>query len=116
MIGRAGRVSLNEFGNVIVIIEDEKTQNYFDEVLLQKLPNQTLLPTKAIATRTKKYIVECLLKGKTNLLENGEKYSDKKLTEETYEYAVKCLNMLLHDICTSINDYILFYCNIVCVI
>lgn len=106
LIGRAGRVSLNEFGNVIVIIEDEKTQNYFDEVLLQKLPNQTLLPTKAIATRTKKYIVECLLKGKTNLLENGEKYSDKKLTEETYEYTVKCLNMLLHDICTSNKSYI----------
>ena len=106
LIGRAGRVSLNEFGNVFLIIENEKTQNYFNEVLLKKLPNQTLLPTKAIATRTKKYIVECLLKGKTNLLENGEKYSDKKLTEETYEYAVKCLNMLLHDICTSNKSYV----------
>ena len=31
-------------------------------------------------------------------LEQGEKYSDKKLTEATYEYAIKCLNMLLHDI------------------
>lgn len=106
MIGRAGRVSLNEFGNVIVIIDDKKTQNYFNKVLLKNLPNQTLLPTKAITTRTKKYIVECLLKGKTNLLESGEKYSDKKLTEATYEYAIKCLNMLLHDICTNNKSYI----------
>lgn len=106
LIGRAGRVSLNEFGNVIVIIEDEKTQNYFDEVLLQKLPNQTLLPNKAITKRTKKYIVDTLLKGKTNLLEDGDKYKDKKLTEATYEYAVKCLNMLLHDICTNNKSYI----------
>ena len=106
LIGRAGRVSLNEFGNVIVIIDDEKTQNYFNKVLLKNLPNQTLLPTKAITTRTKKYIVECLLKGKTNLLESGEKYSDKKLTEATYEYAIKCLNMLLHDICTNNKIYI----------
>ena len=106
LIGRAGRVSLNEFGNVIVIIDDEKTQNYFNKVLLKNLPNQTLLPTKAITTRTKKYIVECLLKGKTNLLESGEKYSDKKLTEATYEYAIKCLNMLLHDICTNNKSYI----------
>lgn len=106
LIGRAGRVSLNEFGNVIVIIDDKKTQNYFNKVLLKNLPNQTLLPTKAITTRTKKYIVECLLKGKTNLLESGEKYSDKKLTEATYEYAIKCLNMLLHDICTNNKSYI----------
>lgn len=106
LIGRAGRVSLNEFGNVFVIIEDEKTQNYFNEVLLKNLPDQILLPNKAIAKRTKKYIVETLLKGKTNLLEDGEKYKDKKLTEATYEYAVKCLNMLLHDICTNNKSYI----------
>lgn len=106
LIGRAGRVSLNEFGNVFVVIEDEKTQNYFNEVLLKQLPNQTLLPNKAITTRTKKYIVESLLKGKTNLLEYNEKYKDKKLTEVTYEYAIKCLNMLLHDICTNNRSYI----------
>lgn len=106
LIGRAGRVSLNEFGNVFVVIEDEKTQNYFNNVLLQQLPNQTLLPNKAIAKKTKKYIVECLLNGKTNLLEDGEKYKDKGLTETTYEYAIKCLNMLLHDICTNNKSYI----------
>ena len=107
MIGRAGRVSLNEFGNVFVVIENEKIKNYFNDVLLQRLPNQTLLPNKAIAKKTKKYIVECLLKGKTNLLEDNEKYKDKKLTEATYEYAVKCLNMLLHDICTNNKSYII---------
>lgn len=107
LIGRAGRVSLNEFGNVFVVIENEKIKNYFNDVLLQRLPNQTLLPNKAIAKKTKKYIVECLLKGKTNLLEDNEKYKDKKLTEATYEYAVKCLNMLLHDICTNNKSYII---------
>lgn len=106
LMGRAGRVSLNEFGNVFVVIENEKTKNYFNDVLLQRLPNQTLLPNKAITKKTKQYIVECLLNGKTNLLEDGEKYKDKKLTEATYEYAVKCLNMLLHDICTSNKSYI----------
>lgn len=107
LIGRAGRVSLNEFGNVFVIIEDEKTQNYFNNVLLQQLPNQTLLPNKAIAKKIKKYIVECLLNGKTNLLEEGEKYKDKGLSETTYEYAMKCLNMLLHDVCTNNKSYII---------
>ena len=107
LIGRAGRVSLNEFGNVFIIIEDENTRKYFNEVLIQKLPNQTLLPNKAITTKTKKYIVECLSQGKTNLLENGEKYKDKGLTEATYEYAIKCLNMLLHDICTNNKSYII---------
>ena len=106
LIGRAGRVSLNEFGNVFVVIEDEKTQNYFNNVLLQQLPNQTLLPNKAITKKTKKYIVECLLNGKTNLLEENEKYKDKSLSETTYEYAIKCLNMLLHDICTNNKSYI----------
>lgn len=106
LIGRAGRVSLNEFGNVFVVIEDEKTQKYFNNVLLQQLPNQTLLPNKAIAKKTKKYIVECLLNGKTNLLEENEKYKDKGLSETTYEYAIKCLNMLLHDICTNNKSYI----------
>ena len=107
LIGRAGRVSLNEFGNVFVIIEDEKTQNYFNDVLLQQLPNQTLLPNKAITKKTKKYIVECLLNGKTNLLEESDKYKDKGLSETTYEYAIKCLNMLLHDICTNNKSYII---------
>lgn len=106
LIGRAGRVSLNEFGNVFVVIEDQKTQNYFNNVLLQQLPKQTLLPNKAIAKKTKKYIVECLLDGKTNLLEENEKYKDKGLSEATYEYAIKCLNMLLHDICTNNKSYI----------
>jgi len=107
LIGRAGRVSLNEFGNVFVIIEKPKTENYFNDVLLKELPRQTLLPSKAISSKTKKYIVERLLQGKTNLLEEGEKYSDRNLTEVTYEYAIKCLNMLLHDICTNNKSYIL---------
>lgn len=106
LIGRAGRVSLNEFGNVFVVIEDEKTQKYFNNVLLQQLPKQTLLPNKAITKKTKTHIVKCLLNGKTNLLEEGEKYKDKGLSETTYEYAVKCLNMLLHDICTNNKSYI----------
>ena len=51
--------------------------------------------------------MECLLNGKTNLLEEGEKYKDKGLSETTYEYAMKCLNMLLHDICTNNKSYII---------
>lgn len=106
LIGRAGRVSLNEYGNVFVVIEDVGTKNYFDSVLINPLPNQNLIPQKAIDKKHKILIVETLLQGKTNLLERGEKYKDKGLTEKTYEYATKCLNMLLHDICLQKDSYI----------
>lgn len=106
LIGRAGRVTLNEYGNVFVIVEDQSTIKYFDNVLLQPLPEQSLLPQKALVKKHKKYIVECLLGGKTNLLESSEKYADHDFTEITYEYATKCLNMLLYDLCTNNDSYI----------
>lgn len=106
LLGRAGRVSLNEFGNVFIILDNESSQKYFNRILLDAPPSQTLLPNKAITARTKRYIVESLLSGKTNILEKGEKYEDKHLTEATYNYACKCLNMLLHDICTNNKSYI----------
>lgn len=106
LIGRAGRVTLNEMGNVYIIIDDQKKQKYFDEVLLKPLPNQELLPQKALEKKHKKKIVSVLLRGKTNLIETNEKYIDQGFTEITYEYATKCLNMLLHDICTKNDSYI----------
>lgn len=51
-------------------------------------------------------IVSTLLQGKTNLIEATEKYSDRGFNETTYEYAAKCLNMLLHDICAKNDSYI----------
>ena len=106
LMGRAGRVSLNEYGNVFLFVGDSLTQCYYNEVLLKPLPNQTLLPTKALKQSTKRYIVEILLKGRTNLLLDGEKNSDHGFNEVTYEYAAKCLNMLLHDICNQNDSYI----------
>lgn len=106
LMGRAGRVTLNEFGNVFLFIEDKATQNYYNDILLKPLPNQTLLPTKALKQSSKRYIVEILLKGRTNLLLEGEKYSDHGFNEVTYEYATKSLNMLLHDICNQNDSYI----------
>ena len=106
LMGRAGRVTLNEYGNVFLIIGDSNTRKYYDKILLKPLPKQTLLPSKALSKKNKKYIVHTLLLGKTNLLENGEKYSDKGLTETTYEYASKCLNILLNDICNNNDSYI----------
>lgn len=106
LIGRAGRVTLNEYGNVFILIENTRVQNYFNDVLLKPLPKQALLPQKALDKKSKKYIVETLLKGKTNLLEKNEKYGDKGFTEITYEYATKCLNMLLHDLCNHKESYI----------
>lgn len=106
LIGRAGRVTLNEYGNVFMIIENSHTQNYFNNVLLKPLPKQDLLPQKALERKHKKYIVEILLQGKTNLLEAGEKYSDRGFSETTYEYATKCLNMLLYDLCNKKDSYI----------
>ncbi len=106
LMGRAGRVTLNESGNVFLIIEDDNYKQYFDEVLLKPLPKQNLLPQEALKDKHKKYIIERLIKGKTNLLEADERYSDKGFTESTYEYAAKSLNMLLHDICAKNESYI----------
>jgi len=106
LMGRAGRVTLNECGNVFLVIEDDRYKKYFDEVLLKPLPNQELLPQEALKDKHKKYIVERLLQGKTNLLEADEKYSDQGFTETTYEYATKCLNILLYDICAKNESFI----------
>lgn len=106
LMGRAGRVSLNEFGNVYLLIENSAARNYYDSVILNEIPVQKLLPSNALAKKHKKLIVETLLQGKTNLLLEGEKYADKGFTETTYDYAAKCLNMLLHDICAKRNSYI----------
>lgn len=106
LMGRAGRVTLNEYGNVFIVIEDDNFKKYFDEILLKPLPKQDLLPQEALHDKHKKYIVERLLQGKTNLLEVDEKFSDHDFSETTYEYATKCLNMLLHDICAKNESYI----------
>ena len=60
-------------GNVYILIDDKRKQKYFDEVLLKPLPNQELLPQKALEKKHKKAIVSTLLQGKTNLIEAGEK-------------------------------------------
>lgn len=66
LMGRAGRVTLNEYGNVFLFVGDRGAKNYYNDVLLKPLPNQTLLPTKALKSSSKRYIVETLLKGRTN--------------------------------------------------
>lgn len=106
LMGRAGRVTLNEYGNVYLIVEDKDVKKYYDDILLKPLPRQELLPSKAISKKNKKYIVQTLLSGRTNLLEIGDKYKDKGFTETTYEYSAKCLNILLHDICSNNDSYI----------
>ena len=106
LMGRAGRVTLNEYGNVFLFTGDVSTLKYYEDVLLKPLPSQTLLPSKALKLSSKKYIVTVLLEGRTNLLLAGEKYSDRGFNEVTYEYATKCLNMLLHDICSQNDSYI----------
>ncbi|MDE7216221.1 MAG: hypothetical protein K2O08_05385, partial [Clostridia bacterium] len=106
LMGRAGRVTLNEYGNVFLFTGEEATKKYYEDVLLKPLPSQTLLPSKALKQSSKRYIVQVLLEGRTNLLLQGEKYSDRGFTEVTYEYATKCLNMLLHDICSQNDSYI----------
>lgn len=106
LMGRAGRVTLNECGNVFLFVGDNKTKQYYEDILLKPLPSQSLLPSKVLKKSHKKYIVSVLLEGRTNLLLLGEKYEDRGFTEVTYEYATKCLNMLLHDICCQNDSYV----------
>ena len=106
LMGRAGRVSLNEYGNVFLIIENSTARKYYDDVILNDIPAQKLLPSKALTKKHKKLIVETLVQGKTNLLLENEKNADKGFTETTYDYAAKCLNMLLYDICAQKDSYI----------
>ena len=82
LMGRAGRVTLNEYGNVYLIIGDASVKEYYDEILLKPLPNQTLLPSKAISKKHKAYIVKTLLVGKTNLLEKGRNIVIKDLRKQ----------------------------------
>ena len=105
LMGRAGRVTLNECGNVFLIVEDSQYKKFFDEVLLEPLPKQELLPQEVLRDKHKRYIVDCLLQGKTNLLELNGKLKDQDFSETTYEYAAKCLNILLHDICVKNESY-----------
>jgi superfamily II DNA/RNA helicase len=105
LMGRSGRVTLNESGNVFLIVENNRYKEFYDTVLLQPLPKQELLPKQALTEKHKKYIISRLLDGKTNLLDKEEKYSDKDFSETTYEYATKCLNMLLHDICAKNESF-----------
>ena len=106
LMGRAGRLTLNEYGNVFLFVDNVATKQYYDDILLKPLPSQTLLPTKALKKSSKKYIVDVLLAGRTNLLQVDEKYADHGFTEVTYEYATQCLNMLLHDICSQNDSYL----------
>ena len=106
LMGRAGRVMLNEFGNVFLLIEDDQYKNFFITVLLEPLPKQELLPQEALKKKHKTAIVNRLLQGKTHLLEVGEKYSDQGFNETTYEYATSCLNILLHDLCTYNESFV----------
>lgn len=106
LMGRAGRVTLNEFGNVFLLARKPDYKKYFDKVLSELPPKQNLLPQEALTNVHKKLIIDRLLQGKTNLLEADEKPKDKKFTEESYEYATVCLNILLHDICNQKESYI----------
>ncbi|CCY07249.1 helicase C-terminal domain protein [Coprobacillus sp. CAG:698] len=106
LMGRVGRITLNELGNVFLFIGEKNEKTYYEQVLLNPLPNQTLLPSDALKLHHKSDIVKILLEGKTNLLHSDEKFKDKKFNESTYEYATKCLNMLLYDICSQNDSYI----------
>lgn len=53
LMGRAGRVTLNEYGNVFLFTGDVSTLKYYEDVLLKPLPSQTLLPSKALKLSSK---------------------------------------------------------------
>jgi len=110
LMGRAGRVTLSEMGNVFFLDEGsdkDKYKNFFNKVLLNPPPVQKLLPQEAIKPIQKKYIISRLLQGKTNLIEKDQKYENVVgFSRTTYEYATSCLNILLHDICNKNESYI----------
>ena len=102
LVGRVGRIEFNLYGNVFLTrIEDNvETQKYVD-LIEKEIPEQKLSLISELSKPQKKVIVECLSKGKIELLKHPANQS-----VETYELMRKFALILLKDIMSNRNSFV----------
>lgn len=102
LVGRVGRIEFNLYGNVFLtrIEENVEPQKYVD-LIEKEIPEQKLSLLTELSKPQKKIIVECLSKGKIELLKHPVNQS-----VENYALMRKFALILLRDIISNRNSFV----------
>lgn len=102
LIGRAGRIRFNLYGNVFLVSSSDRVQekDYID-LLRADIPEQKLSLESDLKPKLKKHIVNSLIEGKVDI----ERYNDNQ-SEEEYVMMRKFALILLRDIMNNRNSLV----------
>ena len=102
LIGRAGRIRFNLYGNVFLVSSGDrvKEKDYID-LLKADIPEQKLSLESDLKPKLKKHIVNSLIEGKVDI----ERYNDSQ-SEEEYVMMRKFALILLRDIMKDRNSLV----------
>lgn len=102
LIGRAGRIRFNLYGNVFLVSSGDrvKEKDYID-LLKADIPEQKLSLESDLKPKLKKHIVNSLIEGKVDI----ERYNDSQ-SEEEYVMMRKFALILLRDIMNNRNSLV----------
>lgn len=102
LIGRAGRIRFNLYGNVFLVSSGDrvKEKDYVD-LLKADIPEQKLSLESDLKPKLKKHIVNSLIEGKVDI----ERYNDNQ-PEEEYVMMRKFALILLRDIMNNRNSLV----------
>lgn len=102
LIGRVGRISYNLYGNVFFVSEDKSiTKDDYIEMLQEQIPEQSLsiaTDPKVLKNVEKKYIVDILKSGSSEIPQRVNANGEALQTEESYIMMRKFGLVLLKDI------------------
>ena len=105
LIGRVGRISYNLYGNVFFVSEDKSvTKDNYIEMLQKPVPEQSLsiaTDPKVLKPVEKKYIVDILKSGSSEIPQRVNSEGKALQTEESYVMMRKFGLVLLKDIMES---------------
>lgn len=102
LIGRVGRIEYNLYGNVFLVIVDEKTKSEkFEKLLTSEIEDQELSLVTELSNVQKQKIVDNLKQRNMELL----KYP-KNQTADNYDLMRKFAIILLKDILSDNNSYV----------
>jgi len=101
LVGRVGRIDHSLYGNVFLVRLEEKLEvKEFVELLEKPVKEQKLSLVTELKPKQKKIIVECLLRGTTNI-EKGENQS-----QDSFDLTRKFCLILLRDIMKGRNSIV----------